>query len=104
MSYIVDGAHSARIKFLELLNDLGINVLLVDNTYYAYNSFDLPNYDDYHHLEFMGTNITDLIQNRPITTGADRMAQQEVFQTINNRKRRTRRFHRDTLFVDYSTM
>ena len=89
-------------KFLDLLNDMGHNILYIDETYYIVDRLELPDYDTYHHIEVVGANISSVVFNQPITVGADLNKQTALTQQFNDMKRRLRQFHRDTKFNYYA--
>lgn len=89
-----------KIGFIEIINDLGYNVVFIDNTYYVYTEFIIPD-DVVTEISLIGKNITDIIEHQPDTFGLDKLRQRELIDKISVMKSRRRQFHKDVIYVKY---
>lgn len=100
MKHIVDHQYSMRIRFIELLNKIGLNIIHIDNTYYYFQTFTCADEVTPDHT-LVGCNITDLVESRTQTVGASLSEQETLNQEIRIRTQRMRKFHKDTPYVQY---
>lgn len=101
MKHIEDNQQRGYQKFIRILNEMQINVMYIDEEFYALDSFEIPDYDLVHHTEIRGAYITDLIETRPQSIGASKQDETALFQNIQARKRYLRQFHKDVKFNLY---
>jgi len=100
MKHIRNAEHATIIGFLELLNDIGMNIVGIDNSFYAFTSFESAD-DILVDIEMTGRNITLLVENETATAASTILKKNELIGRIDEIKPRRRKFHRDTLYVQY---
>jgi len=91
---------TSNVSFIEIINDLGYNVVYIDNTYYIYTDFQIPD-DVITEISLIGKNVTSIIENQPNTFGLDKLRQRELVDKISVMKQRRRQFHKNTAYVKY---
>ena len=86
--------------FIELLNDMGMNIVLIENTFFAFTSFEAPD-DSINEITLVGRDITTLVENETSTAASNTFKKQELLTRINEIINRRRVYHRDTLYTKF---
>lgn len=90
------------LGFIEILNDLGLNVLYIDRTFYVFSEFDPADKSiDVNYITVKGINITSDVENALQKEGYTEQMRTELFQKIGVMKYRLRKFSADTEWKQY---
>jgi hypothetical protein len=100
MKHVKNAEHRIIIGFIELLNDMGLNIVAIDNSFYAFTSFECAN-DILDDIELKGRNVTFLIENETATAASTILKKNELITRIDEIKLYRRRFDRDANYVQY---
>ena len=100
MSHVKSSEHATIVNFIELLNEIGINVASIDNSFYAFTSF-IPVDDNINETEIVGRNITLLVENEIATAASTDLRKNELIGRISEIPTRRRVFHRSISYVKY---
>jgi hypothetical protein len=100
MKHQIDEAQRTSLGVIELLNNLGFNIVHIDNTYYAFSEF-IPVDDTMSEISMTGKNITNIIENQTSTIGLDNLRQREIVSKIEVMTDRRRVFSPTTKYVKY---
>jgi uncharacterized protein YpmB len=100
MLHIIDTTHTIQIGFIELLNDLSMNIVHIDNTFYVFVEF-IPVDEHNSEIVLVGKNVTSIIENTTLTTGVSELKKRELISNMEVMKNRRRVFAPGTKYIKY---
>lgn len=93
MEHHIDTRKKAMMGFIEILNDLGLNVIYIDGTFYVFTDFQPIEPDaGITYVTLTGKNITADVENAIQKEGYTPQMKTELFQRIGIMKDRRREF------------
>lgn len=100
MIHQISHEHKTMIGFIELLNEMGLNVVHIDNSFFMFTSFQEVD-DVINEIEIQGRNITSLIESETATAKTSHLRREELITRINEISTRRRQFHPNTPYTKY---
>lgn len=100
MRHIIDTRRNAMVSAIELMNNLGLNIVWIDGAFYVFTEF-IPADQDNQYISMQGKNITEMVENTLDTRGFDKQRQIELFQKIEAMPSRQREFSPETEWTKY---
>ena len=102
MEHYIDTRKTHMLGFVEVLNDLGLNVLYIDRTFYVFSEFEAADASiDVNYISVKGINITSDVENALQKEGYTEQMRTELFQKISVMKYRLRKFSANTEWKQY---
>jgi len=102
MEHFADGQRLQMIGFIEVLNDIGFNVLYIDKTFYVFIEFEPADLSSgINYITVVGRNVTFEIENAIQKEGYTDRIKTELFQKIEGTKARRREFSANTEWKKY---
>lgn len=100
MKHTKDPERVLMIGFIELLNEMGFNVVWIDSTFYAFNEF-IPIDENINEIELSGRDITSLVENETATAASNHLKKNELISRISEMKPRRRQFPPNTPYTKF---
>jgi hypothetical protein len=94
--------HRQMVGFIQLLNDIGINIVEINNSFYAFTSFECAD-DILPDHELMGRDVTKIVEDEVANAASTQLKKNELISRINEIPLRRRKFHRDMRYSQYLT-
>lgn len=93
MEHYIDTRKTHMLGFIEILNDLGLNIVYIDRTFYVFSEFQPPDPSvDVNYISLEGINITSEVENAIQKEGYNEQMKTELFQKIAVMTYRKREF------------
>ncbi len=90
------------LGFIEILNDLGLNICYIDSTFYVFSEFEPADPTiGVHYITLFGINVSAEVENALSKEGYTLQMKQELFQKISVMKYRRREFHPNITWKKY---
>lgn len=104
MEHFAEGKRLQMTGFIEVLNDIGFNLLYIDKTFYVFTEFEPADPSSgINYITVIGRNVTFEVENAVQKEGYTERIRIELFQKIESSKPRRREFSPDTEWRKYLT-
>lgn len=93
MEHYIDNRKSQMIGFIEILNDIGLNIVHIDRTFYVFTEFESADPSiNANYISIIGKNITAQVENAVQKEGYTERMKTELFQKLDGEKGKRREF------------
>ena len=100
MLHYIDENKNRMHNAIELLNDLGFNLIFIDGAFYTFTSFE-PADETNSYITMIGKNVTKFIETSISVTGITKQRETEIHQNLATLPNRMREYSPDTKWIKY---